>query len=105
MYHNNFRSSVVHRSDRCIKDNCNRLLPWNHPTLYTNGLCERHFFSMDLSLNDDDNSNINGDTNNSNCLISQSISKEKHIYSTINQYKPLRGDIRKTREIFDGHQW
>jgi len=27
-------------------------------------------------------------------------SKEKK-----NHYQPLRDDIRKTREIFDGHQW
>ncbi|CAF3908044.1 unnamed protein product [Rotaria sp. Silwood2] len=104
IHQQNIKSSVVNKSQRCAKAKCNRLLPWNHPISYSNGLCERHFFSIDLSSSDDDD---NDDTNNNNNLIHESrlLSKEKTFYSTNNQYQPLQGDIRKTREIFDGHQW
>ncbi|CAF4073803.1 unnamed protein product [Rotaria sp. Silwood2] len=104
IHQQNIKSSVVNKSQRCAKAKCNCLLPWNHPISYSNGLCERHFFSIDLSSSDDDD---NDDTNNNNNLIHESrlLSKEKTFYSTNNQYQPLQGDIRKTREIFDGHQW
>ena len=68
-------------------------------------MCERHFFSMNLSSSDDDdNSN---DTNSNNKLLNKSklSSKEKQIYLIKDQYRPLRGDIRQTYEIFDGYQW
>ncbi|CAF3518280.1 unnamed protein product [Rotaria sp. Silwood1] len=108
---NNIKSSLVKKSHRCAKAKCNRSLPRSHPISYSNGLCERHFFSIDLSSSDDDdddNDNDNDDTNSNNHKLiveSKLLSKENHINSTNNQYQPLRGDIRKTREIFDGHQW
>ncbi|CAM4756686.1 unnamed protein product [Rotaria magnacalcarata] len=74
------RSSVVNKSYRCIKA---KYLP---------------------SSDDDDDDD---DTNSNNNLIDELkiLSNKKCIYSTNNQYQPLRGDIRNTREIFDGHQW
>ncbi|CAF1335408.1 unnamed protein product [Rotaria magnacalcarata] len=104
-HHQGIRSSVVNKSYRCIKAKCNRSLPWNHSTSYSNGLCEQHFFSIDLPSSDDDDDD--DDTNSNNNLIDELkiLSNKKCIYSTNNQYQPLRGDIRNTREIFDGHQW
>ncbi|CAF0778930.1 unnamed protein product [Rotaria sordida] len=101
IHQQNIKSSVVNKSHRCAKAKCNRSLPWNHPISYSNGLCERHFFSIDLSSSDDDEINSNNNLTNKSKLLS----KKSHIYSTNNQYQPSRGDIRKTREIFDGHQW
>ncbi len=79
------------KSPRCFKVKCRRSLSRHHPISYTNGLCERHFFAIDLSPNDDINSN--------------NKSKEKKISSIKHHYQPLRDDIRKTHEIFDGRQW
>jgi hypothetical protein len=81
----------------CCKMNCHRPLPLHHPTSFTNGLCERHFVSIDLPTNDND------DTNVANYLTNES--KEKQIQQTEKQYEPLRGDTRLTREVFDGRQW
>ncbi|CAM2696318.1 unnamed protein product [Rotaria socialis] len=75
-HHRDMRSTVVNKSYRCIK-------------------------AKYLPSSDDD------DTNSNNNLIDELkiLSNKKCIYSTNNQYQPLRGDIRNTREIFDGHQW
>jgi hypothetical protein len=83
---------VANKSHHCSKVKCHRSLPFNHPISYTNGLCERHFFSIDLSSSDDDDDNIN-------------LTNESKVSSKKNQSQPLRGDIRNTREIYDGHQW
>lgn len=91
------KSSIsVPQSDRCFKLHCPCPVSNRHPIWYTNGLCERHFFEMNLLPNDVP-------------LPSKSkmklISKEKEIISINDQYQPLRDDIRQTREIFDGRQW
>jgi hypothetical protein len=97
--HKNISLPVANKSHHCIKVECRRSLPINHPMSYTNGLCERHFFEMNLSSNDDDDKNIN--LNNKSKLSS----KEKKIYPIKHRYQPLENDIRQTREIFDGRQW
>lgn len=83
---------VANKTHHCSKVNCQRLLTLKHPISYTNGLCERHFFLIDLPSNTDDD-------NDNNYLTD--TSKEEKIPST----KPLRGDTRTTREVFDGRQW
>ncbi len=88
----NISSPVANKSHHCSKVNCQRLLTLKHPPSYTNGLCERHFFLIDLPSNIDDN-----------CL--NNMSKENQIQSTKNHYEPLRGDTRITRQVFDGCQW
>ncbi|UJR28919.1 hypothetical protein I4U23_010137 [Adineta vaga] len=81
----------------CCKVKCHRSLPLNHPTMYTNGLCERHFFLIDLPMNDNDDVNVD------NYLTNES--NKKQIQQTKKQYEPLQGDIRLTREVYDGCQW
>jgi hypothetical protein len=92
-------SSLTNKSHRCFKAECRRSLPLNHPITYTNGLCERHFFSIDLPSSGDD------DDDKNNNLINESKLLSKENESIKNQFQPSRGDIRKTREIFDGHTW
>ena len=88
------KSSIsVPQSDRCFKPHCPCPVSNRHPIWYTNGLCERHFFEINLLPNNDVR------------LHSKLISKEKEIISMNDQYQPLRDDIRQTREIFDGRQW
>jgi hypothetical protein len=99
--HENISLPVANESHHCIKVKCHNPLLTNHPISYTNGLCERHFFEINLSFNDDDNNDKNINLNNKSKLSS----KEKKISSIKNLYRPLQNDIRKTREIFDGHQW
>ena len=99
LHHKKNTLPIANKSHHCSKVKCHRSLPFNHPISYTNGLCERHFFSIDLSSSDDDDDNINL-TNESKLS-----SEKKQIYAIKNQFQPLRGDIRNTREIFDGHQW
>jgi len=96
--HENISLPVANKPHHCIKAKCHNPLLTNHPISYTNGLCERHFFEINLSSNDDDN-NIN--FNNKSKLSF----KEKKISSIKDLYRPLQNDIRKTREIFDGYQW
>ena len=80
-------------SHRCVKINCSNLMSSkHHPIWYSNGLCERHFFEIDLSKNEIDRK-LN------------KKSKVKKTKSINHQYQPLRDDIRQTREIFNGHQW
>lgn len=82
----------ANKSHHCLKIHCPYLLSsQHHPTWYSNGLCERHFFEMDLLPTDIDR--------NLNKKSKLSLKEKK------NHYQPLRDDIRKTREIFDGHQW
>lgn len=91
---------IANTSDHCLKAKCQRSLPKNQPILYTNGLCERHFFEMNLSSNDIDN-----DKNIHLNHKSKLSSKEKNFYTIKNHYQPLKNDIRTTREIFDGNRW
>src|SRR5689334_14042617 len=100
-HHQNISLPIANKFYRCSKVKCYRSLPLNHPISYTNGLCERHFFSIDLSSSDDDDDNNNNNLTNESKLSST----KRQISSAKNQYQPVRGDIRKTREIFDGHQW
>ena len=73
---------MTNKTPRCGKIDCSNFLSSrHHPTWYSNGLCERHFFEMDLDRN---------------------LTKKNSIH---HRYQPLRDDIRNTREIFDGHQW
>ncbi|CAF0712432.1 unnamed protein product [Adineta steineri] len=95
----NLSAPKANKLHHCSKVKCHRSLPLNHPISYTNGLCERHFFLIDLpSIDDNNNDNIN------NSYLSNE-SKEKQIQQTKNQYEPLRGDTRIIREVFDGCQW
>lgn len=81
----------------CCKVTCHRSLPLNHPAMYTNGLCERHFFLIDLPTNDNDNVNVD------NYLTNES--NEKQIEQTEKRDAPSCGDIRLIREVYDGRQW
>lgn len=56
----------------------------NQPEWYTNGLCEKHFYSIDFSTNDDENLAV---SKNENDFSSQGVV------------------VRQTREIFDGEKW
>ncbi|CAF1617011.1 unnamed protein product [Adineta ricciae] len=90
--HSLHKESKLHH---CCKVICHRSLPLNHPAMYTNGLCERHFFLIDLPTIDD----VNVD----NYLTNES--NEKQIEQTEKLDVPLCGDIRLTREVYDGRQW
>ena len=100
--HKNISLPVANKSCHCMKVKCYRSLPSNHPISYTNGLCERHFFSIDLSSSDDDDHD-----NTSNKLMNKSklSFKKEEISSKKNSYQSLQDDIRKTRQISDDHQW
>jgi hypothetical protein len=76
------------QTHHCMKIHCSNLVSSkHHPIWYSNGLCERHFFEINLLSND----------------IERNLNKKSH--SINDRYQPLRDDIRKTCEIFDGHQW
>lgn len=83
---------VLVKSHRCLKVHCPCPVSNRHPIWYTNGLCERHFFEINLQPIDQNDVDAH----------SKLISQEKPIND---QYQPLRDDIRQTREIFDGRQW
>ena len=88
--HRNKLVPVANKSHHCLKVSCPFSLPFEHPTWYTNGLCERHFFEMNLLPHDDDDIDLNLNKK----------SKEKKIHTGDYQYQPLRDDIRQTCEIF-----
>ena len=88
-------SDLAKKSTRCGKAGCQRSLPLNHPASYTNGLCERHFFSMDCSSSDDEQRTDRTE-------LSRREEETKVIDTPL---QPIRGDVRQTRETFDGHQW
>lgn len=90
----NSSHSVLRKSHQCIKIHCPCPVSNRHPLWYTNGLCERHFFEMNLLPIDVDDLPLKSN--------SKLISQEKSID---HQYQPLRDDVRQTREIFDGRQW
>lgn len=96
----NISLPVANKSQHCFKAKCRCSLPTNRPILYTNGLCERHFFEMNLSSND-----IDYDKNLHLNHKSKLSSKEKKLYTIKHHYQPLKNDIRTTREIFDGNRW
>lgn len=85
-------SITVDQSAHCSKRHCPCPVSNRHPIWYTNGLCERHFFEMNLPSDDVH-------------LQSKLLSKENVMISMNDQYQPLPDDIRQTREIFDGRQW
>lgn len=97
-YRQNISLPVANKSHHCIKANCHRSLPTNHPLSYTNGLCERHFFEMNILPNDDDD-----DVGDKYLTLNTQLKSSSKQKKTSNQ--PLENDIRKTREIFDGRQW
>lgn len=89
----------------CAKKNCQRRLPSNHPAWYTNGLCKKHFYSIDCSSSDDDEDESHTDPMNPLPIAMDLSSSESSIISIQKDFQAVRGDIRETREIFNGQRW